>query len=89
MRGGGGDTYSDYGCLFSASLWPSPLCRVLSKKVKKHKNTRINKSRRGTNGLAMHTDLETERQQIQNATEGPVRRRTIGCFEGSSVPGSE
>lgn len=41
------------------------------------------------NGLAMHTDLETERQQIQKATEGPVRRRTISRFEGSSAPGSE
>lgn len=87
---GGGDTYSNYGCLFSASLWPSPLCRVLSKKKQKnHKNTRINKSRRRMNGLAMHTDLETERQQIQRATEGPVRRRTISRFEGSSAPGSE
>lgn len=41
------------------------------------------------NGLAMHTDLETERQQIQKATEGPVGRRTISRFEGSSAPGSE
>lgn len=57
-----GDTYSNYGCLSSASLWPSPLCRVLSKK---------NKSQRGTNWLATRTDLETERQRTQSATKGP------------------
>ena len=29
-----GDTYSNYGCLFSASLWRSLSCRVLQRKKK-------------------------------------------------------
>lgn len=36
-----GDTHSNYGCLSSVALWPSPLCRVLSKKRgKKHRGER-------------------------------------------------
>lgn len=31
-----------------------------------------NKSQRGTNGLATHTDLEAERQQSKNSIERPV-----------------
>lgn len=89
-RGLEGVTLTQIMVVFFLPLFGHHPCVVFcQKKQKNHKNTRINKSRRRTNGLAMHTDLETERQQIQKATEGPVRRRTIGRFEGSSAPGSE
>lgn len=40
------------------------------------------KSPRGTDWLATHTNLGTERQRRQDATKGPVRRYTVGCFVG-------
>lgn len=86
-----GVTLTQIMVVFFLPLFGHHPCVVFcpKKSKKNHKNTRINKSRRRMNGLAMHTDLETERQQIQKATEGPVGRRTISRFEGSSAPGSE